>query len=66
MMTNVKPKVNLQGRYSVREVCTILGISRETLRRKTLGGIIPVYYRKANMRPYYIGSDIIAYWNRSY
>lgn len=59
-----KPQVNLTARYSVRETCTILGICRETLRRYTHKGTIAVHYRKANMRPFYIGSDIMAFWNR--
>lgn len=60
-----KPKVNLTARYSVRETCTILGICRETLRRHTHKGTIAVHYRKANMRPFFLGSDIMAFWNRS-
>lgn len=64
MMTNVKPQVNLQGRYSSNEVCQLLGISRETLRRHVRKGTIAVHYRVSNMRPFYIGSDIMAFWNR--
>lgn len=64
MMTNVKPKVNLQGRYSSNEVCQLLGISRETLRRHVHKGTIAVHYRVSNMRPFYTGSDIMAFWNR--
>lgn len=64
IMNVKKPKVILTARYSVRETCTFLGISRETLRRHTRKGTISVHYRKANMRPFYIGSDIMAFWNR--
>lgn len=66
MMTNIKPQVHLQGRYSTAETCTLLGICRSTLYKKTKDGTIPVHYRKANMRPFYIGADIIAYWNKSF
>lgn len=65
-MTNVKPDVDLQGRYSIKEVCALLGINRETLRRHTNNGNIAVHFRKVNNRPYYQGVDIIGFWNRNY
>ena len=65
-MTNTKPAIDLQGRYSVRETCQFLGISRETLRRHTLAGDIKVRYRKINLRPYYVGPEIMRYWNNSF
>lgn len=63
-MNITKPKLNLTARYTAVETCRLLGICRETLRRHTRRGNIVVHYRKANMRPFYIGSDIMAFWNR--
>ena len=65
-MTNEQPQLNMQGRYTVRETCDYLGISRETLRRHTIKGHIKVKYRRSNGRPYYIGSDILTFWRISY
>ncbi len=61
-MTTEEPKVRPDGRYSVKETCQALGISRETLRRYTNAGAIIVKHRRVNMRPFYTGANILSLW----
>ena len=61
-MTTNKPDVSPAGRYDTKSTCSILGISRSTLMRYRNQGIIRPWYHKANMRPYFKGSDIIKLW----
>jgi len=62
MMTNSKPDVQAEGRYSIREVTEILGISRSTLRRYTDNGIVKCGRRRTNGRPFYTGRAVIQLW----
>lgn len=61
-MTAVEPLVNLNGRYSVKETCEALKISRTTLHRHTVSGFIKPKYRRVNGRPFYTGAEIIRHW----
>lgn len=61
-MNITQPNVSPNGRYSTSEACTRLGISRSTLHRYCRAGLITPRYRKANYRPYFIGSDITRLW----
>ena len=63
-MTGVEPVLPPMRRYSVGEVCGILGIHRNTLRRRTADGSIRCGYRKSGSRmfPYYLGKDIVRFW----
>lgn len=64
-MTSEQPKVLLTGRYTVKQTCEALGICRETLRKHTEQGYISAKHRVTNLRPYYTGKAILAYWNAS-
>ena len=64
-MTHTEPNVLLNGQYSIKETCKALGISRETLRKYTDQGYINVKHRVANLRPFYVGKDIIRFWKAS-
>ena len=59
---NTQPDVKPLGRYTITEACKALGISRETLRRHTIAGLIAVKYREVNLRPFYTGASILAFW----
>lgn len=61
-MTNERPDVHADGRYSINEVTALLGISRSTLRRYTDKGIVKCGRRRSNGRPFYTGRDIIQLW----
>ena len=59
-----QPIVKLNGRYTVTETCNLLGIHRNTLRRYTRSGRIKLGVRKSTARKFYLGSDILNFWNR--
>lgn len=61
-MTSEIPEVNPAGRYSIKEVCHILGIHRNTLRRLTAAGQIKVSFRKGTLRQFYKGTEIKRFW----
>lgn len=61
-MKNSKPDVQADGRYSIKEVTALLGISRSTLRRYTDKGIVRCGRRKTNGRPFYTGRSVLQLW----
>lgn len=64
-MTSTEPNVLLTGQYTIKETCQALGISRKTLHTYTKQGYINVKHRTANLRPFYVGKDIIRFWKAS-
>lgn len=63
-MTAVRPNVSPEGRYSFNETCTLLGIkSRNTLRSWVAQGLIKQGTRRANGRPFFLGSEILKCWS---
>jgi len=56
----------MDGRYSVNETASLLGISRRTLQRYTEGRIIKCGRWKANNRPFYTGREILRVWLARY
>ncbi len=66
-MTPERPKVVLDGRYSINETCNILGICRDTLYKYThITGDIKCSYtiRGGRERKFYYGKDILRFWSR--
>lgn len=61
-MTGTKPDVSYNGRYDTKTTCAKLGIGRSTLMRYRKAGLIHVQYHKANMRPFFKGSEITRLW----
>lgn len=61
-----KPEVNPTSRYSLREVCMILDISKSTIKRWIRAGKVRAGYRTANNRPYVTGQEITRVWQHSY
>lgn len=66
MITGVEPVLPPTRRYTTRETCEILGIHRNTLRRRTEDGSIRCVYMKAGSRmyPLYLGRDIMKFWRQ--
>lgn len=62
-MNVFQPNVAPNGRYDISTTCAKLGISRNTLQRYRKAGLIHTGYHKANMRPYFKGSEIIRLWS---
>jgi len=65
-MTNERPNVALDGRYSINEVTAMLGINRSTLRRYTDKGLIRCGRWRTNGRPFYTGKEIMRLWIARY
>lgn len=65
-MTSARPDCRPNGRYSVKQTCQLLGISRMTLYRWTYLMKIPVRYRGVGNHPYYRGEDIINLFDKDY
>jgi len=65
MITSEEPIVVPTSRYNVNQTCELLTISRKTLGKYTSTGMIKCGLRKANMRKFYTGSEILAFWRRS-
>ena len=63
-MVAEQPNVQLTSRYTVTETCTILGIHRNTLRRYTNRGVIQSGFRKSTLKRFYLGSEILKFWQR--
>ena len=61
MITATEPRVAADGRYSVSQTCTALGIHRNTLHRYTELGLIKCGFRRETARKFYKGSEIVRF-----
>nr|WP_302335256.1 DNA-binding protein [uncultured Prevotella sp.] len=57
-----EPKVIATSRYSINETCELLGITRKTLQKYTVFGLIKCGFRKATMKKFYTGLEIMKFW----
>ena len=62
MIRATEPVVAADGRYSVSQTCTALGIHRNTLQRYTEQGLIKCGFRRESARKFYKGSEIVRFW----
>lgn len=61
-----RPKVNENGRYSIKQTHTELGIDRGTLYKYThVTNELPCDYRQegGRLRKFYLGRDILQFWD---
>ena len=65
-MVNMCPNVPDEGRYSIAEAATILGVNRSTLLRHSELGLIKFGLRRSNARKFYVGREINRYWKAMY
>jgi len=63
-MVSVPPAVHPKGKYGTNETCALLGINRTTLWRYTKRGLICCKISGVSGRLYYLGSDIMRFWNK--
>lgn len=61
-VTSNEPKVIATSRYSINETCELLGITRKTLQKYTMFGLIKCGFRKATMKKFYTGLEIMKFW----
>ncbi|MDO4512288.1 MAG: helix-turn-helix domain-containing protein [Bacteroidales bacterium] len=62
-MVSKVPNVDVNGRYSVAQTCKLLGIHRNTLINYTKAGKIRCGFHRANMRKFYLGKEVVRFWN---
>lgn len=62
MVTCHEPQVISTSRYSIRETCDILCITRKTLDKYTKQGLIHCDYRPKTLRKFYTGHSIMKFW----
>ena len=60
-MRRPRPEVDLDRRYSVKEICALLNICRDTVTKYTKLDII-VSIRISSREIYYLGSEILILW----
>lgn len=65
MLCGSKPDVINDRRYTVKETSALLGIHRNTLTKYTTQGLIFPIMHKADNRLYYLGKEIIRFWNQT-
>ena len=63
-MVTEQPKVQPNSRYTVTETCKLLGIHRNSLLNYTKAGRIKSGVRKSTAKKFYLGSEILNFWNR--
>jgi DNA-binding transcriptional MerR regulator len=59
------PEVKATARYSISQVCQLLEIHRNTLYNYTQQGLIKCGMRRASLRKYYLGSEVLKLWRAS-
>lgn len=65
-MTENEPNVKPTSRYSIVQTCSLLGIHRNSLRKYTKMGKINAGIRKSTGRRFYLGSEILKFWNMQF
>lgn len=59
----IQPDVRRDGRYSIGDTCRHLGINRDTLRKYTDLGEIRCRLRQGGKKKFYLGAEILRFWN---
>ena len=63
-MVTEMPEVTPSSRYTVMETCRLLGIHKNSLRKYTLTGRIKAGTRMSTAKKFYLGSEILKFWQR--
>ncbi len=58
-MTNTRPHVASDGRYSMTEAAALLGVDRKTIYRWRKSGYLKSHKRRMNDRPFLFGREIL-------
>ena len=61
-MVKERPVVKPKGRYTTGETAQLLGIHRNTLLQYAKEGSIRYSISKRTMRKYYLGLEILRFW----
>lgn len=58
-MVNNRPRVALEGQYSMTEAATLLGVDRKTIYRWRKCGYLKTKTHRFNRRPFILGREIL-------
>lgn len=58
-MVNSKPRVALDGQYSMSEAASLLGVNRKTIYRWRKCGYLKTKMHRYNKRPFIVGREIV-------
>ncbi len=61
-MIATEPKIVPTGRYSIKEACEKLEISRRSLDRYTKDGRLKFGIRRATGKKFYLGRELLKFW----
>lgn len=64
-MTTKEPKINLTDRLELKATAEVLNVSKGTVLRYTQKGLLRAGIKKSNGRRYWLGSEIIRFWQAS-
>jgi predicted site-specific integrase-resolvase len=64
-LTPDRPNAKLDGRYCINETCAMLGMTRQTLLKYSDSGEIRYRLRQNGKKKFYLGSEIIKFWERN-
>ncbi|MCI9055549.1 MAG: helix-turn-helix domain-containing protein [Muribaculaceae bacterium] len=62
-MTSRRPDIDPRGKYNTTEAARVLGVARSTIQRWRNKGLIKPRVQKHCLRPRYLGSDLLAFWD---
>lgn len=65
-MIDAYPNLPNSCRYPIGKAAKLLGIHRDTLRKKADDGLIKYGISRDNMRKFFLGSEINRYWKATY
>lgn len=65
-MTNTRPQVEPDGRYTVQEAAKALRVERHTIKRYFDNGVLKFKIRKADNRKVTTGKWIVECWEEMY
>lgn len=61
-MTNSRPKVALDDRFTITEAAKVLGVHRNTLLKACYSKMLKFGCRRTTGRKFFTGRELIRYW----
>ena len=65
-MTKNEPKVEMSGRYELREASAALEVDKSTLLRWTKLGLAKAGIKRTNGRKFWTGAELVRIWKATY
>lgn len=65
-MTKIEPKVEMTGRYELRDAAAVLEVDKSTILRWTRDGKINCGVRRSNKRKFWLGAELVKLWRSEF